>query len=140
MRESLSPMVPELQVTNFEHSHRFYTDVIGFRTRFRRSEPDFAYLELGDVHIMLEQVHGEAWITGDLDYPLGRGVNFQIEVPDLQKVYEALKRAQVPLFREIQETWYDVGDTLTGEREFLVQDPDGYLLRFAEHVGERSKV
>ena len=26
--------------------------------------------------------------------------------------------------------------TVTGSEEFLVQDPDGYLLRFSEHPGE----
>ncbi len=41
--------------------------------------------------------------------------------------------------RERQENWYDEGNVLSGQREFLVQDPDGYLLRFTQYLGEKSK-
>jgi hypothetical protein len=27
---------------------------------------------------------------------------------------------------------------LAGQREFLLQDPDGYLLRFVQYLGERA--
>ncbi|HAT7741725.1 TPA: VOC family protein, partial [Vibrio vulnificus] len=29
---------------------------------------------------------------------------------------------------------------LSGQKEFLVQDPDGYLLRFSQYLGEKPKV
>jgi hypothetical protein len=32
---------------------------------------------------------------------------------------------------------YRVGDKETGNKQFLVQDPDGYLLRFFEDLGLR---
>jgi hypothetical protein len=35
------------------------------------------------------------------------------------------------------EGWYRTGGVETGQRQFLVQDPDGYLLRLAEVLGER---
>ena len=38
------------------------------------------------------------------------------------------------------QAWYDMGGgTQSGSSEFLVQDPDGYLLRFAEPLGERPR-
>ncbi|MEZ8453033.1 VOC family protein, partial [Vibrio splendidus] len=71
--------------------------------------------------------------------PLGRGINFQIELSDLEPLLKRLKQAQVPFFRDLKETWYDIGEKLSGEREFLIQDPDGYLLRFTQHLGEKAK-
>ena len=34
-----------------------------------------------------------------------------------------------PIFVEPEEKWYRAGDIEIGVRQFLVQDPDGYLLR-----------
>ena len=39
---------------------------------------------------------------------------------------------------EIQENWYRAGNKLVGHKEFLVLDPDGYLLRFAQDIGEKE--
>jgi len=41
------------------------------------------------------------------------------------------------LFADPAEHWYRQGQILLGRREFLVMDPDGYLLRFAQSLGER---
>ncbi|EEY46608.1 VOC family protein [Vibrio mimicus] len=68
-----------------------------------------------------------------------KSLNFQIELSDIAPVYDRLESAGVSLFKEQKDTWYDVGDSLSGQREFLVQDPDGYLLRFSQYLGEKSK-
>ena len=44
-----------------------------------------------------------------------------------------------PLYRDIEESWRETGMTLSGAREFLIQDPDGYLLRFSQDLGEQAK-
>lgn len=80
--------------------------------------------------MMLEEING-CWETGILDYPLGRGINFQISLQNILPQYERLKNAQIPLFRGLAAHEYLVNETLYREREFLVQDPDGYLLRFS---------
>lgn len=139
MENYWNPMVPELSVSNFERSLAFYVDVLGFSIRIRRENPDFVYLEQEHVHMMLEQISDEGWVTGELEAPLGRGVNFQIELSDLEPLVKRLKTHKVPLFREMKETWYDIGEKLSGERELLLQDPDGYLLRFTQHLGEKPK-
>lgn len=140
MEEYWNPMVPELSVSDFNKSLSFYRDLLGFKVRNQRQNPDFAYLELERVQIMIEQIHQCAWITGSLESPFGRGVNFQMELSDIGSVYSQLKAAQVELYRELSEAWYDIGDKLSGQREFLVQDPDGYLLRFSQYLGEKSKL
>ncbi|MEZ9679700.1 bleomycin resistance protein [Vibrio splendidus] len=139
MEEYWNPMVPELSVSNFEASLSFYVDVLGFSVRIKRENPDFVYLEQEQVQIMLEQITDSGWITGELVTPLGRGVNFQIELSDLEPLVERLKKANVCFFRDLKETWYDIGEKLSGEREFLIQDLDGYLLRFTQHLGEKAK-
>ncbi|WP_017219635.1 bleomycin resistance protein [Moritella dasanensis] len=137
MTEYWNPMVPELMVSDFEKSLDFYTRLLGFAIRIRRDDPDFVYLEQGQVQLMLEQVSSSAWNTGELLAPFGRGINFQIELPDIEPLLTRLQSSQIPLYRDVKEAWYDIGDKLSGEREFLVQDPDGYLLRFTQHLDEK---
>lgn len=130
-------MVPELSVTDLEKSLGFYQSV-GFTVRFRRSNPPFAYLETGETQIMLEEIHDEAWLTGELERPFGRGVNFQIEIESAEKIERLVMEASIPFYEESVERWYEVGDGVEeGQIEFLLQDPDGYLIRFVEPLGKR---
>ncbi|MCF8067106.1 MAG: VOC family protein [Desulfobacterales bacterium] len=137
--EYWSPMVPEVVVTDFEKSLDFYLNVIGFHLKFQRSDPDFAYLEYNKAQLMIEQLRDDAWLVGEMEKPFGRGVNFQIEVSDVQEVYDRLKKAGISLYKDMDESWYDIGKLFSGQKQFLVQDPDGYLLRFCQELGERSK-
>jgi len=127
-------MVPELSVTDFEASFTFYTNILGFGVIHARKNPDFAYLDQGGVQIMIEQYDADSWNTGPLEPPLGRGVNFQIELIDISTVYNRLRENRFPLFMDIVENWYQVNGVEMGQKEFLVQDPDGYLLRFCESI------
>jgi catechol 2,3-dioxygenase-like lactoylglutathione lyase family enzyme len=132
-----SPMVPELTVASLEASLRFYV-AAGFAVRFRRADPPFAYLELGSAQLMIEQEHAHGWNIEPLDRPLGRGINLQIMVESAREVFARLQALGVPAFRGIQDTWYRTAPQQEeGRREFLFQDPDGYLLRFAERLGTR---
>ena len=38
---------------------------------------------------------------------------------------------------DVEEKWYRRDGFEVGNRQILVQDPDGYLLRFTEDLGER---
>lgn len=93
---------------------------------------------MGQAQIMLEQQNPEGWNIEPLDRPLGRGINFQLEVVDAELTLSSLRGIGFLPFREIQDNWYAVSEkTEEGQREFLVQDPDGYLLRFAQYLGRR---
>jgi hypothetical protein len=49
--------------------------------------------------VMLEQVGvSRNWITSELEVPLGRGINFQISVPDTDTIVKMLDLAGVQLF------------------------------------------
>ena len=86
---------------------------------------------------MLCEINGN-WRTGELRHPFGRGINFQIATDMLEPIVQALEEKGWPLFEEVRENWYRMGAAQeVGSREFLVQDPDGYLLRFSQSLGER---
>ena len=71
-------LVPELLVKSVAASTQFWCELCGFEVLYDRPEEGFAYLALGDAHVMLEQVGvGRNWITGRLRPPLGRGINLQ---------------------------------------------------------------
>ena len=90
-----NPMVPELSVRDFDLSLSFYCHLLGFDIRNQRSDPNFAYLESGQVQIMLEEMHTGSWDTGEHSAPLGRGVNFQIELDDISPIYQRLKGTSI---------------------------------------------
>lgn len=42
------------------------------------------------------------------------------------------------LFMEPETKWYRVGNDEVGVKQFLVTDPDGYLIRFSASIGRRT--
>lgn len=132
-------LVPELLVTDIARSIEFWCDLCGFAIEYQREHEGFAYISRGNAHVMLEEAGiGRNWITGPLDRPLGRGINFQVSVVSLAPIVESLRAAGHALFMEPEATWYRVGDAeQAGVEQFLVADPDGYLIRFQTSLGRR---
>jgi catechol 2,3-dioxygenase-like lactoylglutathione lyase family enzyme len=130
-------LVPELLVSDFAASFDFYVRVIGFAVRYDRPAEKFAYLDLGGAELMIEQ-ESDMWATAAREKPYGRGMNLQIEVSGLDALLARLALAGIALFRPVEEAWYRAGDVYAGNRQVLVQDPDGYLLRFFEDLGEQA--
>jgi catechol 2,3-dioxygenase-like lactoylglutathione lyase family enzyme len=138
-RSTWAALVPELLVSDINKSRRFWCDICGFTVLFDRPDEGFAYLDLDGAHIMLDEIgKTRDWVTGSLETPFGRGINFQIRVPAIEPILAALARLGWPLFMEPEQKWYRTGEIETGVHQFLVQDPDGYLVRFSAWVGERS--
>lgn len=137
--EHWAKLVPELVVMDLQASLSFWCGLIGFSVAYDRPEAGFAYLDLDGAQIMLEQLDPaeRQWITSPLVAPHGRGINFQIEVPAIAPALSRLSTAGWPLFVEPETAWYRAGEVELGQRQFLVMDPDGYLLRLAEDLGER---
>ena len=135
-----SALVPELLVGDLGESLRFWCDWCGFSVAYDRPEDRFAYLHRAGCQVMLEEVlePGRRWITGELDRPYGRGINLQMTVDDLDPIVAKLNQNGWPLYLEPEVKWYRAGERETGVRQFLVQDPDGYLLRFSQPLGLRT--
>ncbi len=124
-------LVPELTCADFARSLDFYVTVLGFDIAFDRPENHFAFLTMGQAQLMLVQDNGN-WFTAELEPPYGRGINIQITIDDVHGLANRLAERQVTLFRPMTESRYRVGDSERVIHEFLVQDPDGYLLRFGQ--------
>ena len=128
--------IPELSVTNLENSLKFYK-TIGFKIEYDRPENKFVFISLGKIQFMLQEISdNDKWNIMELTYPFGNGINFQLEVNNVNEIYKNLKDNNKITF-EIEENWYRQGNRLLGNKEFLIQDPDGYLLRFFEDLGEK---
>ncbi|NKE46653.1 VOC family protein [Roseomonas frigidaquae] len=127
-------LVPELLVADLAASLRFWCGLCGFRIAYDRPEDRFAYLDRDGAQVMLEEAAGpeRRWLTGAMEKPFGRGINFQITVAQVDPILAKLEAAGWPLYLDVEETWYRVDDGEIGVRQFLVQDPDGYLLRFSQ--------
>ncbi|WP_207789361.1 hypothetical protein [Neobacillus terrae] len=87
----LNSLVPELSVSDINKSLNFYLNILSFKLEYQRPEDKFAMLSLNDCQIMIEEINGY-WQTGELSYPFGRGINFQITVSDINEIYKSLDR------------------------------------------------
>ncbi|MBL4767852.1 MAG: VOC family protein [Rhodobacteraceae bacterium] len=134
--EPKAALVPELSCSDFHSSVDFYTKVLGFELVFERPERMFAYLALGEAQIMIKQAN-EYWNTAKLLKPYGRGINFQISVEDALGLSGKIEAHGFQLFEALGTSWYRIDQIERGVIEFLVQDPDGYLLRFSQLLGDR---
>ena len=56
---------------------------------------------------------------------------------DVETIAAHFSALNHPFYLPLREKWRDWGDRLGGQREFLVQDPDGYLIMVAQRIGER---
>ena len=127
-KNEFNSLIPELTVSNIEESKRFYTN-LGFKIVYERIENKFCFLQLEKNQIMIEEKNGN-WNTGELKYPYGNGINISMQVSDVEKMFHDLKESKQKFFLELEVHKYRVGKKFFEDKEFLIQDPDGYLLRF----------
>ena len=129
MNMDFNKMIPELSVFDIEQTKRFYSD-LGFKIEYERPEEKFVFMSFQDSQFMFEQIHDNGWNIGELIYPLGRGINFSIAVDDIEGLYKLVKTLNLEIYRELNRSIYQVNGTEETQTEFLIQDPNGYLLRF----------
>ncbi len=136
----MTPVVPELDVADLEASLGFYVRTLGFSVRYRRPEDRFAYLEREGAELMLEEAAGPGrrFRTAPLEHPYGRGVNLQIACAKVAKLHAAVVAAGGEVVVPLETRWYRAGEVERGQRQFVAADPDGYLLRFVQDLGERT--
>lgn len=128
-------LVPELGVTDIAESLRFWCGLCGFGIVFDRPEDGFTCIERDGARIMLDTLGmTRDWLAGPLERPFGRGMNLEIAVASLAPLLDALNDAAWPFFLPVEEKTYRVGTGEVRVRQFIVQDPDGYLVRFSERL------
>ena len=130
MPYELKKLTPNLVVSNVEKSVAFYRDVLGFTVAF--TVPDqsplvFAAVQSGDIEVFLNAAEtAVAEYPAFKDRPIGGTLTMFIEVVDIGGVHASLQD-RVKVVMPIEKKWY-------GMTEFAFEDPDGYLITFAERT------
>jgi len=65
-----------------------------------------------------------------MEYPFGNGINLSMRIENVEQKYKELKEKGIKMFRGLETYSYRVDDVVYEDKEFLIQDSDGYLLRF----------
>jgi uncharacterized glyoxalase superfamily protein PhnB len=132
MPSPFSKLTPNLLVANVERSLGFYVDVLGFGRGFTVPEQSpfvFASVTSGAVEIFFNDA-----ATAIKEYPafagkpIGATGTMYIEVDGVDALHERLKSA-AKVTMPLTTQFY-------GMREFAIEDPDGYLITFAQRVAE----
>jgi lactoylglutathione lyase len=117
-------VAPEFFVRDVAKSVAFY-EQLGFTAL--RQEPLFAVVALGEAHVLLADERLGAAQLGDTAATRGAGVNVRIMVDDVDSMYQRARAAGAPIV-------HDIADRDYGLRDFILSDPDGFMLRFAAPV------
>jgi uncharacterized glyoxalase superfamily protein PhnB len=138
---AFNPLIPELYCTNCKTSLDFYVGLLGFRVLYAREEEGFAMIEREGAQIMLDEVVPDSkrsWIPAKLERPFGRGMNLEMGATDVAIFYDRVCQGGASIFLPLEEKTYRAEDKNLVVRQFIVSDPDGYLLRFSERLGEEK--
>ena len=84
-------LIPEISVKNIEKSKEFYISILGFKLEYERVFDKFIFLSFGEAQLMIEEINGH-WSVGEISYPFGNGVNFQISTENIDDIYKKCKQ------------------------------------------------
>ncbi len=120
----LSRAVPVVFVRDVRSSARFYHDVLGFSIDFFHGEPPFyGSVSREGACLHLKFVHQPVLKVGPEDQ--AAFISVFVEVENVKRLYVELLERGVRFDQKLQkEAW--------GGRDFIVRDPDGNALCFAE--------
>jgi hypothetical protein len=93
------------------------------------------------MHLMLEEAAGPGrrFRTAPLEHPYGRGANFMIELAEIDRLHSRVQAEGFTIVIPLEERWYRQNKVENGYKQFVVADPDGYLLRFSTSLGRRDR-
>lgn len=127
---TFTKLTPNLIVASVERSVAFYVDVLGFTSGMTVPEASpfvFASVTGGAVEIFFNDAAAavkEYTVFGGR--PLGATSTMFIEVTAIDALHERVK-AHVKVVKPMMTQFY-------GMKEFAIEDPDGYVITFAERV------
>jgi uncharacterized glyoxalase superfamily protein PhnB len=137
---SLAPLGVVLGVKDIEKASRFYQKTLGFQQQFALPGADglltLAILNFGSSTLLLgrlDELHYEHKVrAGKIRKgPHGLGVTLNLLVPDLQRVYKAVKKTGAEILLEPVDEFY-------GDRVFMFLDADGYEWKISQTIREVS--
>ena len=124
-------LTPNLVVDDVARSIAFYRDQLGMQMGM--SVPDqppyvFASVVHGPVEIFFNAREAVAEdFPQMLTHGIGGALSLYLEVDDVDGLYRDLSAKGVKIVMEPKTQFY-------GMREFMIADPDGWLLMFAQRV------
>jgi uncharacterized glyoxalase superfamily protein PhnB len=124
-------LTPNLVVANVERSLAFYVDTLGFSRGM--TVPDaspfvFAAVTSGPVEIFFNDAAAATKeYPAFAGKPIGATGTLFIEMQGVDALHDRLK-STVKIVMPIVTQFY-------GMREFAIEDPDGYVITFAERIG-----
>jgi len=134
-----APMGAVLGVKDIGQASRFY-QTLGFQQQFTLPRADgqltLAGLTFGASTLLLgrlDELHYEHEVRARKirKGPHGLGVTLTLLVPDLHKVYTAVRKAGLEILLEPIDEFY-------GDRVFMFLDPDGYEWKIAQTIKQVS--
>jgi len=128
MPYELKKLTPNLIVSDVRRSLEFYRDVLGFSVAVTVPEAEpfvFAIVQSGPVEIFLNAPE-----PAIVEYPAFKGrpiggtLTLFVEVANIALAHATLQD-RVRIVMPLEHKWY-------GSTEFAFEDPDGYVITFAE--------
>ena len=128
----LKKLTPNLIVANVERSLAFYEDVLGFTRAMTVPEQSpfvFASVTSGPIEVFFNDRSFVAKESPQFaGRQLGGGNLMFIELEGVDALHDAIED-RVKVIMPLVTQWY-------GMREFAIEDPDGYVITFAERVAQ----
>ena len=138
-----STIAPGIKVRDMQTSLDFYTKTLGFLTidklATKKGIVFHASVGMDSPALMLSPMNGGLHLRGAKEASetkVGLGVNFRFAMTgtrELDEYFNEIRVKGITIIHEPRtESW--------GDREFTIEDPDGYQLTFTEHVQDVSSV
>ena len=124
-------LTPNLVVASVERSLAFYVDTLGFARGM--TVPDASPFVFGSVTSGPVEIFFNDAAAAIKEYPafggkpIGATGTMFIELEGVDALHERIKAA-VKIVMPLVTQFY-------GTREFAIEDPDGYVITFAERIG-----
>jgi uncharacterized glyoxalase superfamily protein PhnB len=131
-----APFGAVVSVRDIDEAARFYQRILGFELQFTLpradGELDLAVLRSGASTLLigrLDVLHYEHETRARLirKGPHGLGITMTLLVPDVDKVFDAARKAGVQILLEPTDEFY-------GDRVFMFIDPDGYEWKISQTI------
>jgi catechol 2,3-dioxygenase-like lactoylglutathione lyase family enzyme len=115
-------IVPILYSRDIPASVAYYTGILGFTGKWMYGDPpSFAGINKDSVEVFFSNDHREF-----------AGTSIAIMVDNVDEYYESVKAKGANVKMHLR-------DMPSGMREFLVEDPDGHIIRFGHRVSSAHK-
>ncbi len=128
----VTKLTPNLIVSKVEQSLAFYEGILGFKRGMTVPEQSpfvFASVTSGAVELFFNDRSTVAKESPQFaGKALGGGNTMFIEIVGVDAYHDSVKD-RVKIILPIVTQWY-------GMREFAIEDPDGYVITFAERVAQ----